>query len=144
MSYGGRVGHGTSLDWTPIKSSKSVNASSALNNKTNVALSPRGSQKLKSLNDNALPQNNNIASSNQNVLLSKTSTAPSVPSDSGAKSRLCCDKCDGEHETDVCPYFKKTRDNHPDALTRPKMGITGLGGTSGNVILKSKSIVVRK
>lgn len=27
----------------------------------------------------------------------------------------CCDKCDGPHETDKCPHFKKVRDDHPDA-----------------------------
>jgi hypothetical protein len=28
---------------------------------------------------------------------------------------LCCDKCDGPHETDRCPHFKKARDKHHDA-----------------------------
>ena len=27
---------------------------------------------------------------------------------------LCCDKCDGCHETDNCPYYKKTREVHLD------------------------------
>lgn len=26
-----------------------------------------------------------------------------------------CDKCDGKHETDACPHFKKARENHKDA-----------------------------
>ena len=26
-----------------------------------------------------------------------------------------CDACDGPHRTDACPYFKKARDDHPDA-----------------------------
>ena len=29
---------------------------------------------------------------------------------------LCCDKCDGKHETDDCPYYKKKRDDHPGPL----------------------------
>lgn len=28
---------------------------------------------------------------------------------------LCCDKCDGPHETHACPHFKKAREKHPDA-----------------------------
>jgi len=28
---------------------------------------------------------------------------------------LCCDKCDGPHETDKCPHFKKAREKHQDA-----------------------------
>lgn len=38
-------------------------------------------------------------------------------------SAVCCDKCDGKHATESCPYFKKVRDNHPDARRRKsKMG----------------------
>jgi hypothetical protein len=27
----------------------------------------------------------------------------------------CCDRCDGQHLTDDCPYYKKKRGEHPDA-----------------------------
>lgn len=57
------------------------------------------------------------------------------------KNKLCCDKCDGDHLTDKCPIFKKPRDKHPDALNRPKMGITGLGGTSGNFVVSNAKII---
>jgi hypothetical protein len=40
---------------------------------------------------------------------------------------LCCDKCDGKHETDNCPYYKKQRESHPDAQ---KNGWKKIGGTS--------------
>lgn len=30
--------------------------------------------------------------------------------------RVQCDRCDGPHETERCPHFKKPRDSHPDAL----------------------------
>lgn len=39
---------------------------------------------------------------------------------------LCCDKCDGKHETSNCPYYKKQRENHPDA----QKGNKRMGGTS--------------
>ena len=35
---------------------------------------------------------------------------------------LCCDKCDGKHETDDCPYYKKQRDEHPDAKRNKNIG----------------------
>jgi hypothetical protein len=41
-------------------------------------------------------------------------------------TKLCCDKCDGPHETDNCPYFKKKREDHPDACR----GNKAMGGTS--------------
>lgn len=40
---------------------------------------------------------------------------------------LCCDKCDGKHETENCPYFKKKREDHPDAQRR---SAKDMGGTS--------------
>lgn len=39
---------------------------------------------------------------------------------------LCCDKCDGKHETDDCPYYKKNREKHPDAQKSGKH----IGGSS--------------
>jgi len=39
---------------------------------------------------------------------------------------LCCDKCDGKHLTDDCPYYKKNRENHPDAQKSGR----SIGGTS--------------
>jgi hypothetical protein len=49
-------------------------------------------------------------------------------------ARLNCDACDGLHATDRCPYFKKDRDNHPDALLRKA---TGMGGelSDGSTVL---------
>lgn len=64
-----------------------------------------------------------------------------TPSDSKGKKKLCCDKCDGKHATEECIYFKSTRETHPDALDRPKMSITGLGGSKGNFVLKSMDCV---
>jgi len=49
-----------------------------------------------------------------------------------------CDKCDGPHETDKCPIFKKARENHPDALNRSAKNI---GACSGNYVLKQAKVV---
>ena len=55
----------------------------------------------------------------------KVRSKPSTPSSSATKS-LVCDKCDGKHPTDSCPYYKKARENHPDA----QRGRKQMGGTS--------------
>jgi hypothetical protein len=36
-------------------------------------------------------------------------SASSVTSSSTSSGVLCCDACDGKHETEDCPYFKKKR-----------------------------------
>ena len=50
-----------------------------------------------------------------------------LETNTSSSSELCCDKCDGKHETDKCPYYKKKRENHPDAQ---KNHWKKLGGTS--------------
>ena len=40
---------------------------------------------------------------------------------------LCCDKCDGRHETVICPHYKKKREGHIDAQ---KNGWKLVGGSS--------------
>lgn len=58
----------------------------------------------------------------------ETKANPISASSTAASGVLCCDKCDGKHETSVCPYFKKDRDVHPDAQKNfyKKMGGTSL------------------
>jgi len=38
-----------------------------------------------------------------------------MPDERPVSKALCCDKCDGPHETDRCPHFRKARDTHDDA-----------------------------
>ncbi len=52
---------------------------------------------------------------------------PKLIQENSISKSLCCDKCDGKHETDNCPYYKKSRDNHPDAQ---KNAYKKMGGTS--------------
>ncbi|KAJ9468009.1 hypothetical protein DIPPA_23056 [Diplonema papillatum] len=49
-----------------------------------------------------------------------------------------CDKCDGKHATAMCPYYKKPREDHPDALRRkpPEMG-----RPCGNVVATSARVI---
>mmetsp|Transcript_4777 Transcript_4777/g.10291 ORF Transcript_4777/g.10291 Transcript_4777/m.10291 type:complete len:134 (-) Transcript_4777:265-666(-) len=52
--------------------------------------------------------------------------------------KLCCDRCDGKHETASCPHFKKERDKHRDAQKGkgPEMGAPG-----GNFVLRRARVV---
>jgi len=55
---------------------------------------------------------------------------------------LCCDKCDGAHESDDCPHFSKVREKHKDAW-----GMLGkLAGGSGvaEEVIVSNARVVRQ
>eukprot|EP00750_Incisomonas_marina_P025037 INCI5302.1.p1 GENE.INCI5302.1~~INCI5302.1.p1 ORF type:complete len:363 (+),score=34.76 INCI5302.1:226-1314(+) len=57
---------------------------------------------------------------------------------SGAKAKLCCDKCDKAHETSKCPYYSKGRDKHPDAQRRRHHDF---GEAGGNFVLKGARVV---
>ena len=56
----------------------------------------------------------------------------------GSAGKLCCDRCDGKHETARCPHFKKERDKHRDAQKGkgPEMGAPG-----GNFVLRRARVV---
>lgn len=49
-----------------------------------------------------------------------------------------CGKCDKDHDTDECPYYKKAREDHPDATRRKPLEMGGSGGnytmTNGRVV----------
>lgn len=52
----------------------------------------------------------------------RTASAPAkdranVSDDDEPKKTPVCDKCDGPHETDNCPHFKRPREKHADAWT---------------------------
>jgi hypothetical protein len=61
----------------------------------------------------------------------KTASQSSASASKNSKGGgLCCDKCDGKHETDSCPYYKKPRDTHIDAQ---KGGWKKIGGGTSNL-----------
>ncbi|KAJ1420986.1 hypothetical protein B484DRAFT_465681, partial [Ochromonadaceae sp. CCMP2298] len=51
---------------------------------------------------------------------------------------LCCDKCDGKHPTDDCPYYKKKRDDHPDAQKTKNIG--GLSNLPAASLYKARVV----
>jgi hypothetical protein len=62
---------------------------------------------------------------------------------SGTAGKAChkCDKCDGAHATDACPFFRKAREDHPDARAG---GRKQLGEDSGRVEILSRARVIRQ
>jgi len=55
---------------------------------------------------------NNIIGRSTSSIKENTS---SVSTTGDNNTSLVCDKCDGKHATEKCPFFKKERDTHPDA-----------------------------
>ena len=59
--------------------------------------------------------NTHVLNNNNNIIIESPNSIESY-SKASIKEKpkvLCCDKCDGKHETDDCPYYKKKRDDHP-------------------------------
>jgi len=51
-----------------------------------------------------------------------------------------CDKCDGPHETDQCPHFRKIREKHKDAWSM--LGKAGMLASRKEVIVKAANAKV--
>eukprot|EP00927_Polykrikos_kofoidii_P026752 TRINITY_DN23772_c0_g1_i1.p1 TRINITY_DN23772_c0_g1~~TRINITY_DN23772_c0_g1_i1.p1 ORF type:complete len:580 (-),score=119.86 TRINITY_DN23772_c0_g1_i1:169-1908(-) len=84
----------------------------------------------------------------QSSLLKALTRTPEPPSVAQEKRGGPCDKCDGPHHEDDCPFFKKSRAVHKDAMDRynpkgVKKASNGAGndGNSGEHILRSARIV---
>lgn len=78
-------------------------------------------------------------SSNISSSTSSGSVAPTAASNGAPASKvLCCDKCDGKHETDNCPYYKKGRENHPDAQKNKLIG--GTSSLPGSMLKNARVV----
>ena len=62
-------------------------------------------------------------------------------SETDKPTKLCCDRCDGDHMTEKCPHFKKDRGTHPDATRM--LGKKGkvLGGNAPPLITTRGRVV---
>jgi hypothetical protein len=121
---GGRKMKGTSI--SPTRSQKNDNDFN-FNDSTNVSqLTPCSplDQREKSTAKTDKSSTTSVSSKSTGVSKSNIKTELTVCKKFKV---LCCDKCDGEHETDDCPHFKKKRDLHIDAQ---KNGWKLVGGSS--------------
>jgi len=89
-------------------------------------------QSNSSINDSNPPQQKKLSKfrKNSGVSISDRPSNRVIDQPENIKSevkKLCCDKCDGKHETDDCPHYKRQRENHPDAQ---KGAWKKMGGTS--------------
>ena len=64
---------------------------------------------------------------------------PKPKTPASTKKELKCDKCDGPHATEDCPFFKGDRDDHPDARNRAPH--EGLGSDGGRAVLRQARVV---
>lgn len=66
---------------------------------------------------------------------SSTATASIMTSD-----KLCCDKCDGKHETSQCPYYKTNRGSHPDEQKNFYKKLGGVSSLPGQTLRSARVI----
>ena len=57
---------------------------------------------------------------------------------------MVCDKCDGKHATDACPWFKKPRDKHPDAKRASEKKLMGINSGPVGILRGSAARVIRQ
>lgn len=119
----GRKYKGTSI--SPTRSQKNDNDFNFNDSKKVSHLSPCIDQRDKASSKTGKSSSTSISSKSTGV--SKSNIKTELTSKKAVLKVLCCDKCDGKHETDDCPHFKKKRDVHIDAQ---KNGWKLVGGSS--------------
>ena len=55
-----------------------------------------------------------------------------------------CDKCDGNHPTNACPWFKKAREKHPDAKPASEKKMLGMQSGPVEVLRMGNARVIRQ
>jgi hypothetical protein len=137
-------------------SQKEMVSSSATSKPSLVSaiFSPRGDKLVLSTQSSISPilcspssgKHNNKTSIESNVRGNQapSSSGGSVNATAGSNGRLCCDKCDGNHETDNCPYYKKKREDHPDAQKRSDKQIGGTSLLPGSHFALHEARVIRQ
>lgn len=86
-------------------------------------------------NDATMPDN-----STGTPPLSLSDTRPSDSNDKVKQKPLCCDKCDGKHETDLCPYYKTKRGSHPDELKNFYKKMGGVSHLPGQTLRSARVV----
>eukprot|EP00928_Gymnodinium_smaydae_P057385 TRINITY_DN40631_c0_g1_i1.p1 TRINITY_DN40631_c0_g1~~TRINITY_DN40631_c0_g1_i1.p1 ORF type:complete len:513 (-),score=91.08 TRINITY_DN40631_c0_g1_i1:259-1797(-) len=69
-------------------------------------------------------------------------SVPSAARAQATKSKpLCCDKCDGPHESDRCPHFKAPREQHKDAWSMLGKAAGARGSVDDAPVIKNARVV---
>ena len=86
-----------------------------------------------------LPPKVDVKDPQQTLLLALTGTQAAAPP---PKKTGPCDKCDGPHHADDCPYYKKPREKHADAWSNyGKKGDAKAKGSGAAVVLRGATVV---
>lgn len=56
------------------------------------------------------------------------------------KEKLCCDKCDGKHETSQCPHYKTKRGSHPDEQKNFYLKLGGVSKLPGQTLRSARVV----
>lgn len=75
----------------------------------------------------------------------RAQSSPSKPPARGGAAK-CCDRCDGPHDTDSCPHFRKPREKHVDAWSNLGKGTTHKNGEAEKPIIlkRGRGTVIRQ
>jgi hypothetical protein len=92
----------------------------------------------------SVTQSGGASSAGSSSSSSKAAAAEQSSSSSSNSSGEKCDKCDGKHPTDQCPWFKKPRDKHPDAKRASEKKMLGMQSGPVEVLRSSSARVVRQ
>jgi len=105
-----------------VKANSTSVTKSNVNKNSTVRLDNRVANNVGKNSANSLGKNStsSVGKSSTSSLGKNSTNSSTVSNDS--KSKLCCDRCDGKHDTKDCPYYRKARDNHPDAQKRKNNG----------------------
>lgn len=109
-----------------------------------IAVKPASTSATSSRSRDRSPSPARGSNSSSNNANASSSSAPGQPSPAApaaatpGRAKLCCDKCDGKHETDDCPHYKKSRDAHPDAQKNKQIG--GISSLPGNTLYAAKVV----
>lgn len=84
--------------------------------------------------------------------LAKAIRSSSLPGENVERPALpppVCDKCDGKHETALCPHFSKAREQHADARRDPGGAKKSLFGAMASVsgpheVLRGPGVAIRR
>ena len=57
-----------------------------------------------------------------------------------SSGKLCCDKCDGKHVTEQCPYYKTKRGSHPDEQKNFYKKLGGISNLPGQTLRSARVV----
>ena len=79
-------------------------------------------------------------SSTSSTMSTSSSSSTRTSTHTSHPEKLCCDKCDGKHETDKCPYYKSKRGKHPDEQKNFYKKLGGVSNLPGQTLRSARVV----